>query len=92
MLTFNFPVVFTISDTKCDGPAAFPFFILLIHSLTMPLFVKLERQQTVSIWDKLFLSHVQSLFSKACHDNLSKLFSYLNHWLSMHYYFLCSAR
>ena len=37
MPTRAFSVAFTISDTTSDGLGAFPFFILLIHSLTMSL-------------------------------------------------------
>ena len=37
MSTHASSAAFTISDTTSDGHEAFPFFILLIHSLTMSL-------------------------------------------------------
>ena len=42
------PAAFTISDTKPDGLALFPFFFLLIDSLTMSLPVEQGTTVTVS--------------------------------------------
>ena len=42
------PTTFTISDTKPDGLALFPFFILLTDSLIMSLSVEQVTVATVS--------------------------------------------
>ena len=42
------PATFTISDTIIICPGAFPFFILLIDSLTMSLSIKRGTPLTVS--------------------------------------------
>ena len=46
-----FRAAFTISDTTPYSPAFFPFFILLIISLTMSLAIKLGTLLTLSAWD-----------------------------------------
>ena len=43
---------FIISDTKPGGPAAFPFFYLLIDSLNKSLPNKTGKSRTVSAWGK----------------------------------------
>ena len=40
---------FTIPDTKTDGPATFPFFILLIRSLTICLLTEVGHQRVHSM-------------------------------------------
>ena len=48
MSTSVSPAAFTISDTKPDSSAAFPFCILLIDSLTMSLYIKWGKPLMVS--------------------------------------------
>ena len=67
--------VFTISDATPDSRRAFPFFVLLIDSLTLSLSTE---QVMLVIISANYSCPMQTLCSKASHDNFSKLF-YLLH-------------
>ena len=62
MVTLGSSAKVTISDSKPDSPAAFPFFNLLFESLTMSLPAKLDAPLAVSFWGKLFLRNLNSTF------------------------------
>ena len=62
MSTHASPVAFTISDTKFDGQAVFPFFIPLIGSQTSFLSNKWGILLIAFAWDKLLPSHGNYFF------------------------------
>lgn len=67
----------TVSETtNPDGPAAFPFFILLIGYLTMVLSFK-QCATVTSLLKINYFYHMLKLSSKASHDNNSSSFLFI---------------
>ena len=77
MSTHVSPAAFIILDNKPAGPAAFPFFILMIDVLTIHCLLSKVNYQ-LDLLEIKYSYPMQNLCSKA-YDNFSNLFSYLRH-------------
>ena len=80
---------FTISESNPHGPAAFPFFILPIKSVTIISFVKHCTPLTVSTTGKISSSHTDSIF-KSSSRFLQAIYLF-HHFIPTHYYHYFSA-